>query len=291
MADARVGAVRSALFTPGTEAARLRKAVTVGADVCIFDLEDSVPLQRIAEARTTVAGALNELHGQAQIWVRVHSGHSAEMAQDVAALPLEKADGVALPKVNGCADVEKLRIAMATSRVPALPIVAMIETARGVLACADIADMPGVVCLAFGRFDLSADLGIDPDGGSPALSAGRAAVVLASRAAGLLPPIDAPWIRIDDLSGLRAAAQRARADGFGGLQLIHPSHVPVVNEVFSPTAAEIKWARGIVESAGEAEAHGRGAYKLDGQMVDEAIVKRARAILAIAGSSAGGGVA
>jgi citrate lyase beta subunit len=288
MAKAPIGAVRSALFTPGTEAARLRKAVTVGADVCIFDLEDSVPSPRIAEARRTVAEALDELKGRAQIWVRVHSAQSAEMAQDVAAVPLEKADGVVLPKVNDCSHVEKLRITVAKSGASALPIVAMIETARGVLASADIAEMPGVVCLAFGRFDLSADLGIDPDGGSPALSAGRAAVVLASRAAGLLPPIDAPWIKIDDLNGLRAAARRARADGFGGLQLIHPSHVPVVNEVFSPTAEEIKWARGIVESAGAAEAHGRGAYKLDGQMVDEAIVKRARAILGMARSRTGG---
>ena len=283
--------MRSALFTPGTEASRLRKAVTVGADVCIFDLEDSVPGQRIAEARQTVADALNELHGHVQIWVRVHSAQGAAMTNDIEALPLEKSAAVVLPKVNDTSDVDACRNALAKSGVAKRPIVAMIESASGVLNCANIAKMPGVLCLAFGRFDLSADLGIDPDAGSPALSAGRAAVVLASRAAGLQPPIDAPWIKIHDLDGLRAAAQRARADGFGGLQLIHPSHVPVVNEVFSPTAEELSWARGIVDSADEAEAHGRAAYALDGQMVDEAIVKRARAILGIAGSSGTGGAA
>src|SRR5207253_2279946 len=107
----------------------------------------------------------------------------------------------------------------------------------------------------------------------------RAAIVLASAAEGLQPPLDAPWLRIQDLDGLRTFAQRARDDGFGGMLLIHPSHVETVNQVFSPTADEVTWARGIVASAGEAEAAGRGAYARDGQMVDEAVVRRARRIL------------
>ena len=239
--------VRSALFTPGTDAARLRKAVTVGADVCIFDLEDSVPLQRAAEARQTVSQALDELHGRGQIWVRVHPSSSPYM-----------------PESRNSTE---------------LLVVPLIESAAGVLGCADTAEVPGVLCLAFGRFDLSAELGIDPDGGSPALAAARAAIVLASAAEGLQPPLDAPWLRIQDLDGLRTFAQRARDDGFGGMLLIHPSHVETVNKVFSPTADEVTWARGIVASAGEAEAAGRGAYARDGQMVDEAVVRRARRIL------------
>ena len=162
---------------------------------------------------------------------------------------------------------------------PLPPLVAMVETAQGVLNAVEIARTPGVLCVAFGRFDLSADLGVDPDGGSPALAAARAAVVLASTAADLHPPIDSPWLKIHDLEGLRAAAQRGRADGFGGMQLIHPSHVDTVNEVFSPTAEELAWARGIVASADQAASGGRGAYTHDGQMVDEAVVKRARFIL------------
>jgi citrate lyase beta subunit len=107
----------------------------------------------------------------------------------------------------------------------------------------------------------------------------RASVVLASTAERLDPPLDSPWLKIADLDGLRAAAERARADGFGGMLLIHPSHVTTVNQVFSPTASELAWAQGIVASSAEAQAGGRGAYTRDGQMVDEAIVKRARAIL------------
>src|SRR5439155_1171570 len=101
---------------------------------------------------------------------------------------------------------------------------------------------------------------------SPALAAARAAIVLASAAEGLQPPLDAPWLRIQDLDGLRTFAQQARDDGFGGMLLIHPSHVETVNQVFSPTADEVTWARGIVASTGEAAAAGRGAYAGEGQM-------------------------
>src|SRR5207302_6559458 len=168
--------VRSALFTPGTDAARLRKAVTVGADVCIFDLEDSVPLQRAAEARQTVSQALDELHGPGQIWVRVHPSASHHMPEDLAALPLSRVDAVMLPKVGGAQDVADCRTAiLAAKGPPDLPVVPIIESAAGVLNVTDIARSAEVLCLAFGRFDLSADLGIDPDAGSPALAAARAA--------------------------------------------------------------------------------------------------------------------
>jgi len=272
--------VRSALFTPGTDADRLRKAVTVGADTCIFDLEDSVPLQRATEARETVSRALVELHQRGQIWVRVHPASSSQMPEDLMALPLDRVDAVMLPKVGGAPDVIGCRTAILAAKGPAdLPLVPIIESAAGVLNVADIAGSVEILCLSFGRFDLSADLGIDPDAGSPALATARAAIVLASAAAGLQPPLDSPWLKIHDREGLRAAAQRARNDGFGGMLIIHPSHVETVNQVFSPTADEVTWARGIVESAGQAEAAGRGAYARDGQMVDEAVVRRARRIL------------
>ena len=143
----------------------------------------------------------------------------------------------------------------------------------------NIARSAEVLCLAFGRFDLSADLGIDPDAGSPALATARAAIVLASAAAGLHPGLDSPWLNIQDLEGLRTAALRARSDGFGGMLIIHPSHVETVNHVFSPTADEISWARDILASSGQASAEGRGAYARGGAMVDEAIVRRARTII------------
>jgi citrate lyase beta subunit len=277
---AALSRVRSALFTPGTEAARLRKAITSGADVCIFDLEDSVPAARLGEARKIVRAALEELAGRARIWLRVHPASSPEMAEDLRTVPLKTLEAVMLPKASDEDDVEACRRAMKRAAGPAeLPVVPIIESAAGVLACASIAEVTDVACLAFGRFDLAADLGVDPDGSSAALAVARASVVLASTAKRLEPPLDSPWLRITDLDGLRAAADRARADGFGGMLLIHPSHVATVNELFSPSADEIEWARGIVASSAEADSSGRGVYSHDGAMVDEAIVKRARAIL------------
>jgi citrate lyase subunit beta/citryl-CoA lyase len=272
--------VRSALFTPGTEAVRLRKAAVSGADVCIFDLEDSVPPARIAEARQIVGEAVRELAGQARIWVRVHAASTDLMPDDLRNLPLDQFEAVVLPKVSDSSDIEACRRSMKHAQTPIeLPVVPIVESAAGVTHCQDIADATGTLCLALGRFDLAADLGIDPASGSPALIAARAAVVLASAAERLPKPLDSPWLAINDLDGLRKAAQRARADGFGGMLLIHPSHVPVVNEVFSPTPNEIAWARGILDSADEATAQGRAAYAKDGAMVDEAIIRRARSVL------------
>ena len=273
--------VRSALFTPGTEAARLRKAVTGGADVCIFDLEDSVPAGRVVEARQIVGEAIDELSGQAPIWVRIHPASSREMPLDLAALPLARIQGIMLPKASHADDVSACHSAIVAAKGSAqLALIPIIESAMAVLNAEEIASSTGVFCVALGRFDLSADLGIDPDGGSPALATARGSVVLASAAGRIHPPLDSPWLKIKDVDGLRSAAQRGRADGFGGMLLIHPTHVQVVNEIFSPTPDEIAWARDILQSAEEATGGGQGAYTRNGQMVDEAIVKRARGIVA-----------
>lgn len=272
--------VRSALFTPGTETERLRKAVTVGADVCIFDLEDSVPPGRIGDARHTVADAIEELAGKTPIWVRVHTPASDEMAADLRALPLARIDGIMLPKARHSADLSACRGAIIAAGGPAhMPLIPIVESAMGVLNAAEIAASTGVFCLAIGRFDLSADIGIDPEAGSPALALARGSVVLASAAARIEPPLDSPWLKIKDIEGLRSSAQRGRAEGFGGMMLIHPSHVEVVNAVYSPTPEEMAWAEEVLQSAEAATAGGQGAYTLNGQMVDEAIVRRARSIM------------
>ena len=276
-----LGRIRSALFTPGTEAARLRKAVHSGADICIFDLEDSVPLPHLDEARHVVAGAVRELKGTARIWVRVHAASRSEMSGDLAATPLDEVEGIVLPKVDHEDEVDACHAAIAHAGGPKdVPVLPIIESARGVLNCQDIATARGVAALSLGRFDLAADLGIDPEFRTPPLAAARALVVLASVAARLVnAPLDSPWLRIEDVDGLRRAAQQARQDGFGGMLLIHPSHVQPVNEVFSPTAEEISWAKGILADADAAANHGRGAFARHGEMVDEAIVRRARTIL------------
>ena len=272
--------VRSALFTPGTEAARLRKSVGSGSDVCIFDLEDSVPADRVAQARRTVTDAVDELASSARIWVRVHEASDPRMAEDVQALPLDRIEGLVLPKVSSERDVAACSSAVAAAHGrQGLPYMAIIENAAGVLNADRIARSPGVALLALGRFDLAAEIGIDPEHRTPALSAAQALVVLASGAARLPPPLDSPWLRIPDLDGLVQFANAARHEGFGGMLLIHPSHVAAVNQAFAPTPQEIAWAREILSASAAAAAGGRGAFAHDGRMVDEAIVRRARGIL------------
>ena len=278
MAD--IGRIRTALFTPGTEAARLRKAVHAGADVCIFDLEDSVPLDRVDEARHVVGAAIQELKGTARLWVRVHAALRDEMRADIGAIPLDEVEGVVLPKVDHEDDVDACHAAIAHAGGPRdVRVLPIVESAAGVLNCREIARARGVAALALGRFDLAADIGIDPEFRTPPLAAARALIVLASTAARLQPPLDSPWLKIADLDGLHRFAEQARQDGFGGMLLIHPSHVEPVKAIFSPTTDEISWARGVVGDADKATAAGRGAFARQGEMVDEAILRRARAIL------------
>src|SRR5437764_10941577 len=126
------------------------------------------------------------------------------MQEELASLPICRVDAVRLPNVGRAHDVVECRTAiLAAKGPPDLPLVPIIESAAGVLNVTDIARSAEVLCLAFGRFDLSADLGIDPDAGSPALATARAAIVLASAAAGLHPALDSPWLNIHDLEGLR----------------------------------------------------------------------------------------
>ena len=263
------------LFVPGTEDRKIAKAMQSDADAVILDLEDSIADDMKEGAREHLAGYVRSLQPgsvRAEVWVRINSDDSLFPA-DVKAIPWNNVHGAVLPKAERRESITAL-IDAGAKRV--LPI---IESAAGVLGCAGIAEVTGVACLALGRFDLAADLGIDPDGASAALTMARASVVLASTAGRIDPPLDSPWLKIADLDGLRAAAEQARADGFGGMLVIHPSHLETVNQVFSPTADELVWARGIVASSAEAESGGRGAYTRDGEMVDEAVVKRARAIL------------
>ncbi|HYM51496.1 MAG TPA: CoA ester lyase [Candidatus Limnocylindrales bacterium] len=274
--------IRSALFTPGTQPDRLRKATQSGADICIFDLEDSVPAARVDDARRIVAGALRETGAGHHVWVRVHAASDRRMVDDIAALPLDRLEGIVLPKADDADAVEACASAVAAAGGPHhLPIIAIIESAAGVLHGETIARAGATRGLALGRFDLAADLGIEPHPRTPALSAARAVIVLASAAARLWPPLDSPWLKVRDLDGLREAGVAARRDGFGGMLLIHPSHVEPVNAIFSPTPEETGWARGIVAASSAAEAQGSGAFTRDGEMVDEAVVRRARRILGV----------
>jgi citrate lyase subunit beta / citryl-CoA lyase len=263
--------VRSWLFGPGHSERILARVFDAGADEALLDLEDAVPPDLKARARALVAEALVSHPA----WVRVN-----RPGTDLCAADLDVVGGLArglrLPKVESAAEVAWVRERLAGREVP---LTASVESARGVLGAEEIAAAPGVVGLAFGNVDFGLELRVDPADDLATLHT-RSHLVLASAAAGIEPPSDGVWVRYRDLDGLRAEAVRARRLGFFGKSAIHPDQVPVINEVFSPTAAELDWARRVLAAF---EASGGAATRLDdGEMIDVPVADRARRMLAMA---------
>src|SRR6266542_1661215 len=202
---------RSYLFAPGHNAKLLGKVFGAGADAVMLDLEDAVPPDAKQTARTMVAEALRDRPA----WVRVNAARTAHCAADLDAVA-DRAAGIRIPKTESAQDVRWV-----AKRAPGLPLICAIESARGVLAAAEIASVPGVRHLAIGGVDLQRDLNCGT-GNLPTLYA-RSQLVLASRAAGIAPPIDSVYPYLEDELGLREQTQFARSLGFFGKSAIHPA--------------------------------------------------------------------
>ncbi len=260
-------AARTFLFVPGHRPERFGKAVAADADVTVIDLEDAVPSDLKGEARTNVVTWLDEYpHAAHTIAVRINAtDHPAHVA-DVEALR-DKGVVLMLPKAHGKADFAWI--------AGSSPLIALIETAAGVLDASKIAATTPVRRLAIGTFDLAAELGIDPLDREALLFA-RSQLVLASAAAGLAGPIDGVFAAIDDPSGLAQETKAAKRLGFDGKLCIHPSQVDVVAAAIAPTADEVDAAIAIIDAAAAA---GDGVVKIDGKMVDKPVLDRARRIV------------
>ena len=213
---------RSYLFAPGHNAKLLSRVFDAGADAVMLDLEDAVPPDAKVTARAMVAEVLLERPA----WVRVNAAQTAWCEADLAAVA-EHALGIRIPKVESAGDVEWV-----TARAPGKPIICAIESARGVLAAQEIAAVPGVRFLAMGGVDLQRDL--NTTGGNLQTLYARSYLVLASRAAGIEPPIDSVFPLLDDTAGLRDQAQFARSLGFFGKSAIHPRQLDILHQVFTP---------------------------------------------------------
>ncbi len=284
---------RTLLFAPGNHPRRIEKALALGADAVIFDLEDSVPPAEKAATRAAVAQALAQPRA-CRGYVRVNAMGTPYCYGDLVATVAERVDGVVLPKVESAADLHAIDWLIANLererglQVGALDLIPIIETAWGVsrieriLQARTLKPYSGVWRVrraAFGAADLSTDLGISPAPDEAELEYARARVVLASRAAGLEGPLDSPWFRLKDTDGFRAAIARSRRAGFQGRLCIHPDQVGPANEGYAPTAEEIAAAERIVAAFRSAEASGAAAIQVDGQMVDYPIAQRAERLL------------
>ena len=269
--------IRTALFVPANRPERIPKALAAGADAVIVDLEDAVEHLGKDAARESLCDFLGT-HPEARAWVRINDASTPWHEADIKACRgRANITGLLLPKAESLAQVRHV----AQSGIAVLPI---IETAQGLINVAEVAATPGVARLAFGSLDFALDLGLSPDtdGADVVLDQARGQVLLHSRGAGLAQPLDGVFPGIQDSSGLRAAAMRARDMGFGGMLCIHPSQVPVIHEAFLPPLADVAWARDVLRAAKES---GAAAFKLDGKMVDAPVIARARRLLELAGEA------
>jgi (S)-citramalyl-CoA lyase len=270
--------VRSALFVPASRAERIPKALAAGADTVIVDLEDAVEHLAKASARESLCDFLGT-HRDARLWVRINDSSTSWHDDDLKACRGRPGvAGILLPKAESLAQVRHV----AQTGLPVIPI---IETARGLLNAAEVASTPGVARLAFGSLDYGLDMGLTPDtpGADTVLDHARVQVLLHSRSAGLAPALDGVFPGVQDVAGLAQAASRAQQMGFGGMLCIHPAQVPVIHAAFVPAREELDWARRVVAAHRETAA---GTFMLDGKMVDAPVIARARLVLAQAGEQA-----
>ncbi len=286
---------RSMLFVPGHKASWADKAVAAGADAVILDLEDSVPAGDKAEARSTVRATIQRLHEggvRSDVWVRPNSLSSGLFGADVEAVLTPGLAGLFLPKVFGPEDI--VRIDAVLSHIEqresvadrSIGLIVSFETAGSMASCEQIAAASPRVSSLLGatgpNADVARELGFEFTPAGLETLYLRSRILLAARANGLHHPISGLWQDIKDLDGLRVFAEDNRRLGYRGMVVIHPSHVPIVQEVFTPTEETVSFYRRMIAAFHEAEARGSGAVDFEGQHIDLAHVKTAQGVVDLA---------
>jgi len=273
---------RTVLFSPGDQPELLRKAPTTGADVVVFDLEDAVSPAEKETARGAVADAVTELDAECELCVRINP-LDAGGQRDLDSLEsvMKHVDSLMLPKVSGPTDVDSVCEVLGHDETPVL---ALLETAAGVLAAVDIAAVDAVDALLLGAEDLSADVGLTrTESGTEVLYA-RQRVVLAASAHGV-DAIDTLWTNFEDTAGLTDDAELAVEFGFDGKMAIHPAQIPVINDAFTPDPAQIEWAQNVLDAREAANEAQQGVFSVDGEMIDAPLIRQAEKIVAVAESA------
>ncbi|WP_409073167.1 HpcH/HpaI aldolase/citrate lyase family protein [Micromonospora chalcea] len=273
---------RSYLYVPGDRADLLDKAAGRGADALVLDLEDAVTPARKAHARETVAGYLGAAAPAGpELWVRINSD---QVASDVEVLS-PAAAGVWVPKAEPelLAEVDAA-LARVQRRIgpdaPAFRVVALIETARGVLTAPRVAEAPRVLRLGLGEADLAGELGLQPGPERAEFAPIRSQVVVASAAAGITPPVGPVETTLRDPERLELTTRALLRQGFRARSAIHPGQIATINEVFTPTEAEVASARAVLEALERAERGGSGvATDADGRLLDRAVVRAAAEVV------------
>ena len=280
--------IRSLLFVPGDSARKFEKAAAGPADALILDLEDAVALASKPAAREATAAMLQAPRGRQRRFVRVNAFDTELTLSDLAAVMPHRPDGIVLPKCQSGDDVRRLALyldafeaAHGIERASTLILAIATETAASLFGLGSYAHCPRLWGLMWGAEDLAAAFGAfdnQADGAyTEPFRLARHLCLAGARAAGVAP-VDAVFVDIRNLDGLRAETRAARRDGFVAKAVIHPAHVDVVHEAFRPTVEEVVAAQRIVQ-AFDADP-GAGVVNIDGRMIDKPHLLKARTVLA-----------
>jgi citrate lyase beta subunit len=271
---------------PGDDRRKIEKATTLNVDCVCMDMEDGVAITQKAEARAVIAQAMRELDfGRSERCIRINSVGSGYEKFDLAAAAATNPDAIVVPKVEMAQQVraisEYIEVYEVASKLPvgSIRMLVGVETARGVLNLKEIAESDKrLEAIIFGAEDYAASIGATRTQEATEVLYARSAVITAC-AANDLQAIDMVYIDFRDTDGLRIEAQQAAALGFSGKQIIHPNQVAAVQEAFTPSEEAIAYARRVVEAFTASQREGRGAFALDGKMIDMPLLKNAQKVL------------
>ena len=279
---------RTMLFTPANDLRKAGKALMSDADATVLDLEDAVALSEKINARAALKEVLS-LPRKGDVFIRVNSAQTELILSDLLAAVTEGVKGIVLAKSESAEEVRRVDWLMGLIEeergLPAggLELIPFIESANAIINAFSIASAcPRISRLFFGGVDYVLDIGTSFSKGGSEVFYARSQLVVASRSAGIEPPIDTVYPDFKDIEGLVADAKAVRQMGFQGKLAIHPGQVGPLNEVFTPTADELSWAKRVVVAFDESETRGQAVLQVDGKMIEYPIANRARRILALA---------
>ncbi|KSU80285.1 citrate lyase subunit beta / citryl-CoA lyase [Fictibacillus enclensis] len=273
------------MFVPGSDEKKLMKAISLDADVLIYDLEDAVSPHEKTAARTHVKRTIE--HADRMNYVRINSFDSAFFQEDVIDMIHNNLTGIVLPKAENTKQIALLdrmiseleeERKIATGKIKIVPI---IETGCGLYNAFKIASASRrIERLAFGSMDFALDIGAHLSKEGTELLYARSQLVVVSRAAGVKAPIDTVFPDIKDPNGFITETRASKDLGFQGKLLIHPSQIELLSQVYAPTEAEIAHAKRLIQAFESSVTKGEGVLQLDGKMVDLPIVDKAKKMLA-----------
>lgn len=279
---------RSALYIPGSNFRGLDKAREIRADVLILDMEDSVLPEGKEAARAAIAAAIGvRAYGRREVVVRVNGLDTPWIASDIAAVAVSRPNAILIPKVSRPEDIRRARNALTAAKAPReLKLWAMIETPLGILNAQAIAATAAgsgaqIECLVIGTNDLSTETGMRIQPGRALMLPWLTQILAAGRAYNLAV-LDGTHIDLDDMDGFYVECQQGRDLGMDGKTLIHPKQVSLANEIFSPSVADIAWAKNVVEAFEAPENANKGVILADGHMLERLHERMAQRILEMA---------